>query len=70
MKAAEKFTRWVDEFGRANLARELNITWGAVHQWYRGATRPKPEHANRIIELSKGKLKLEDLYRTNGGPNV
>lgn len=66
MDEQKAFTDWVNEFGRAELARQLNVTWGAVYCWTttdpRRRTRPRPEYANKIVELSKGKLTLADIY--------
>lgn len=57
-----KFQAWLEKFGRANLARALGVTWAAVHPWYSGKGKPRPELANRIVALSEGELTLEDIY--------
>lgn len=66
MDEQKAFTDWVNEFGRAELARRLNVTWGAVHCWVTPnlsrRTKPRPEYANQIVELSGGKLTLADIY--------
>ena len=62
MKPAGRFPAWVLAYDRAKLARELGITWAAVASWVEGKTRPRPELANRIVELSNGALTLSDIY--------
>jgi DNA-binding XRE family transcriptional regulator len=66
MKDTSKFADWANEFGRAELARRLNVTWGAVNNWTTGKCRPRPEIAHQIVELSAGKLVLEDIYPKEG----
>jgi hypothetical protein len=53
---------WVECYGKADLARDIGVTWAAVDRWTSGIHYPKPEHAHRIIELSNGILTLEDIY--------
>lgn len=56
------FVAWVNSYGRANLARALGITWRAVYKWTDEGGVPRPELAHRIIDMSAGKLTLEDIY--------
>lgn len=50
------------EFGGAmEVARHLDVHVGTVHNWISRRSQPALEPANRLIELSKGKLSLEDV---------
>lgn len=64
MERLKKFADWANRFGRANLARECGVTWSAVYCWTIGTTKPKPDNANKIVELSAGELSLSDIYPT------
>lgn len=57
------FGAWVREFGTGRLRRELQVTKSAVHAWVAGVISPRPKKAERIVELSQGKLTLEMIYR-------
>lgn len=69
MPTSTAFAAWANEYGRARLARDLGVTWGAVNRWTKGTAQPRPEHAHKILALAGKKLKLEDIYpkqATNG----
>lgn len=62
--------KWVRRYGAAELAHELGLgahqptkhRAQAVYQWISGRTVPRPDHALRIVSLSRGKVRLEDIY--------
>ena len=56
------FGAWVKEYGVARLRRAVQVTRGAVHQWVRGVTSPKPDTAKLLVKLSAGRLTLEHIY--------
>ncbi len=62
-----KFIRFIDEVGQANLAKQLGISKQAVNYWRHGIYMPNtnsedgPSMVQRIIELSEGKLTREDI---------
>lgn len=59
------FPDWVREFGVRKLARALHLDASAVSKWANGCTRPSLEHAEAVLKLAKGRLKLADI--TKGG---
>ncbi len=62
------FGRWVGDTGVthivAALARDpdLRITNQAVYEWLQGHA-PRPTRAMALVEMSRGKLTLEAIYR-------
>jgi len=40
---------------------ELRVTIGCVYGWVAG-TAPRPERARALVELSDGRLSLDDVY--------
>jgi len=63
-----KFGRWVADVGPSVIVDalrpdpDLRVTVGCVYGWVRG-TAPRPERARALVELSRGRLTLEDVYR-------
>ena len=65
-----KFEKWVRGFGVAKLAAELRAigpdaeaTPSAIYQWLYGETEPRSAKATAMVRLSRGAVKLEDVYR-------
>jgi Helix-turn-helix. len=50
---------------QAALGKKLRpaATKGAISQWENGITAPKPGTAIQLVELFKGELSMDDLYR-------
>jgi DNA-binding transcriptional regulator YdaS (Cro superfamily) len=44
-------------------ARVLDVTQGTISHWISGRRRPRPEKAWEIVERSRGKVKLADIYQ-------
>jgi hypothetical protein len=62
-----KFGRWVERQSVARVARGLEgvgfiVTRGAVYEWLRGASRPRPDHADALVRVSGGAITLRDVY--------
>lgn len=64
MKAG-KFHAWVKAYGVQKLARELQVVPRTIYWWFNDRDGhqifPRIEHAQKIVELSNGELKLEDI---------
>lgn len=62
------FGRWVDATGVPTIvvalaqSPETQVTPGAVYQWL-GGRPPRIERAMALVELSKGEINLDDIYR-------
>ena len=62
--------RIVEEFDRRAAKRdengathpELRVARQAVQHWIAGRHCPRPEHARLLVELSQGRLTLEQVY--------
>jgi len=67
-KGAPKFAEWLKKFGEEKLAEELGVSKWTVYKWRQYAegsengAAPRPKHLTRLLELSKGKLKPQDIY--------
>ncbi len=60
--ATSKFERWVREFGGPyKLSQKLKVSDSAVGSWIRRRGPPNLATAIKIIELSKGKLTVDDI---------
>jgi hypothetical protein len=63
------FGRWLSEFGVSKILAgldhdpNLRVSGSAIYQWIRGRTRPDPDRAWALVELSAGKLTIETVYR-------
>ncbi len=49
------FKNWIDEYGSARLAKELDVHLTTVGKWLRGHC-PRPEQMTKIKELSGGRV--------------
>jgi hypothetical protein len=61
-----RFHEWIDKYGRANLARTLNVSGATITYWLTGATSPKSATMVKLVELSKGKITLHDILLDTG----
>lgn len=46
---------------QVDLARQLGVTQGAVHQWAVGLSRPSAERCIQIEKATSGAVRCEDL---------
>lgn len=63
--------RWLVDFGVRRLADELRaaghpITPNAVYKWVAGDVAPRPAHARVISRVSRGRVPIESIYKTQG----
>lgn len=61
-----KFARFVESYGVDSLAAKLDVRPSAIYHWIKGATAPKPVHAEVITHLagrSGHRLTIDDVYR-------
>lgn len=63
-----KFSHWLKDFGVANVVAEMNkrgrdvgVTLSAVYQWERQEHEPRPKKQRALVEISGGKLTLQDI---------
>lgn len=60
--ATSKFERWIREAGGPSaVAKLLDVHHVTVGAWLARKSSPSLEAATKIIELSKGKLKNQDI---------
>jgi hypothetical protein len=60
-----KFARFVRAYGVELLAVQLDVRPSAIYHWIRGATRPRPEHAEIIQRLARERgrrLTFDEIY--------
>ena len=62
-----RFGAWVHHYGATRLAQDLGLSCGphgpvAVYQWLGGSRTPRPAYAQRMVQLSRGKVGLDDIY--------
>jgi len=67
VKTTPAFRRWVRAFAPAALTRKLSragvpVSRQTVHRWRRGETAPAPQRAVALLQISEGRLRVEDLY--------
>ncbi len=58
------FQEWLDSYGAARLAKELNVTDRVVERWYRGNGWPRIKTILELIHKSNGKLSLQSIIDT------
>ena len=63
-----RFGRWVSSIGvetlTARLARRgYPLTRKAIYHWISGRRQPRFDHAVALIQLSQGKLTMQDVQR-------
>lgn len=52
---------YLSEHKQVDLARELGVTQGAVHQWAHGLSRVSAERCIQIEKVTNGAVRCEDL---------
>ncbi|MDD2728192.1 helix-turn-helix domain-containing protein [Malikia sp.] len=52
---------YLAEHKQVDLARQLGVTQGAVHQWAVGLSRPSAERSIQIEKATAGAVRCEDL---------
>jgi len=64
-----RFGSWVKGYGARQLARDIGVAvhgmplaTTCVYQWVSGYHTPRPEHAQAIVRLSGGRVRLEDVF--------
>ncbi len=60
------FARFIRSYGVVTLAAELEIRPSAIYHWIRGATAPRPVHAETIQRLAREsgiKLTFDQIYQ-------
>lgn len=55
------FGSWVRGFGVRRLATQLGTSRQAVYGWVSGVRYPDPVYEGRIVELSNGAVRSEDI---------
>ena len=50
-EAITEFREWVP-FTKAELARELSVTWHTLHRWEKGERVPMPVYRRALNELA------------------
>lgn len=58
----KRFKEWIRSRGVTLTAHELKVTPRAVWGWIYRETRPTPDKAREIVNLSNGFLTLDDVY--------
>lgn len=57
------FEKWTAEKGGASkVARLLRVTPHAVRRWIRGEVTPRSHTIKKILKLSRGRVRLSDLF--------
>jgi hypothetical protein len=60
-----KFARFIQSYGVESLAMELDVRPSAIYHWIRGATTPRPVHAEIIQRLARERrcrLTMDEIY--------
>lgn len=65
---SNRFGTFVSEFTVGRLVSELAgrgvpVTRGAIYAWIAGRTRPRPDAASVIVQVSAGRVRIDDIYR-------
>jgi transcriptional regulator with XRE-family HTH domain len=61
-----KFSQFLKKFGKAKLARRLDVNPSAISHWLDGSTSPHPANAIKIQKLAKERgvaLSLDEIYQ-------
>lgn len=56
----EQFFEWFG--GTTKVSNALGVTWGAARWWKIGRSKPTPDKAKKLVELSEGRLTMESIY--------
>jgi hypothetical protein len=60
-----KFARFIQSYGVDSLAAELDVRPSAIYHWIRGATTPRPAHAEIIKRLARergSRITMDEIY--------
>lgn len=60
-----KFARFIKSYGVDSLAKQLDVQPSAIYHWLRGATTPRPVHAEIIQRLARergARLTMDQIY--------
>ena len=60
-----KFARFIQSYGVESLAKQLDVLPSAIYHWIRGATTPRPAHAEVIQRLVRERglrLTFDEIY--------
>ena len=60
-KKRQSFGDWIKQVGRANVARQLGVTYKVAMYWEKGRSTPRPDRITRIVTLSGGTLTADDV---------
>jgi len=56
------FKEYLSKIGDEKACELFNAKPRTVGSWRRGERKPSPDKAVEIVKLSKGKVKLQDIY--------
>lgn len=62
---SSKFARFIQSYGVQSLAMKLDVRPSAIYHWIRGATTPRPAHAEIIKRLARergSRITMDDIY--------
>lgn len=65
-KKRQSFGDWIKQVGRANVARQLGVTYKVAMYWEKGRATPRPDRIARIVELSEGTLTADAVIAWPG----
>jgi hypothetical protein len=60
-----KFARFIQSYGVEPLAKRLDVRASAIYHWIRGATTPRPAHAEIMQRLARergSRLTMDEIY--------
>ena len=57
-----KFKQYLKVNGTDKCAEMFGVSEATIRSWRWDGKRPRVATANRIVEVTKGKLKLADIY--------
>lgn len=57
-----KLTEYIEAHGYARCAKLFGVSKAAVKAWRYGHRSPRPETANRIVQLTGGEVTLAGIY--------
>ena len=60
-KKRQSFGDWIKQRTRAQVARDLGVTYKVAMYWERGESTPRPDRIARIVELAGGALTAGDI---------
>lgn len=60
----DEFKQWLDDVGRQNAATLLGVTNSAIGHWLSGRRTMRPSMAQKVQQISMGRVKAADLVFT------